>query len=719
MRFEKLIAKDFLTYKEVEYDFVNEPLLVQGNNLTDEGQKSNGSGKSGLQTIIEFCITASNSRGVKDNELVSYGEKQANAQLIIACDSRKERVHINWVIKVKGSNKLTITKQQYGGNWEEVSFSNVNDGKKWITNWFGITKEDLFNYFLINKTRFKSFFESSNKEKVSLINRFSDASIVEGIEKIDTSELETLHIELEKELTITETKIEEKKLSLYKENNRDLKKELEEIIYDLNADIGYEEDHILHYIRENNIIDTEIKELPNELKDYESDLAEDLKTLEYLKLDLSVVTKQADEVSKELDKANELVDNFVGIDKTEDKGQILRVISKLESKIESKQGKVDEYNDKKQQLKKLIEKINVRLSGSIDCPKCEHEFILDGDLEELESKKTSANKLIKAIGAKVDLLESGISKLNSNVSFNLTLITEYEEEENDSLVGKTNLIKAVSEISSKLNLFEKQVRIHTRGVVCCQDDISELKAGIKDILAKEKTLNDSKEHNNKLIKEHKDIIKTLKAKIKASKPQINLSEVSLLEESINELEALKSELTAKKKDCGDEIYKLNQWKNNFKQFKLHLANQSLSVIEYHNNRYLNEMGSDMRVKFEGQKILANGNVKDEITSKVIRNQERSFNSFSGGERGRLLFASILANRHMINSTHPHGGLDFLSIDEVFEGVDSVGLKGLIKLAKVLEITVMIITHVSPEEIGEMGSSIIIEKIGGISTIKTG
>ena len=59
MKLEKLIAKDFLTYQSLEYDFVNRPLLIQGRNLTDEGQDSNGSGKSGLQTMIEFCITAS------------------------------------------------------------------------------------------------------------------------------------------------------------------------------------------------------------------------------------------------------------------------------------------------------------------------------------------------------------------------------------------------------------------------------------------------------------------------------------------------------------------------------------------------------------------------------------------------------------------------------------------------------------------------------------
>ena len=127
------------------------------------------------------------------------------------------------------------------------------------------------------------------------------------------------------------------------------------------------------------------------------------------------------------------------------------------------------------------------------------------------------------------------------------------------------------------------------------------------------------------------------------------------------------------------------------------------------------MKSDLRIKLEGYKTLADGSIKDEITTKIIRDRERTFSSFSGGEKGRLLFASILANRHMINSTHRYGGLDFLSIDEIFEGVDGVGLKSLVDSAKLLNIAVMIITHVTDEQVSE--DILLIEKENGISTIK--
>ena len=131
MRLDKVILENFLTYESLEYNIPRTPLLVQGLNKTEEDQESNGSGKSGMFTAIEFCIASSNSRGVSDKELVMFGQKEARAQLYASCDVRKESIHIDWTIKVKGSNKLTLKIEQ-DGKWNEVSFSNVNYGKKAI-----------------------------------------------------------------------------------------------------------------------------------------------------------------------------------------------------------------------------------------------------------------------------------------------------------------------------------------------------------------------------------------------------------------------------------------------------------------------------------------------------------------------------------------------------------------------------------------------------------
>ena len=715
MKLEKLIAKDFLTYQSLEYDFVNRPLLIQGRNLTDEGQDSNGSGKSGLQTMIEFCITASNSRGVRDNELVSYGEKESNVQLITSCDVRKERIHISWIIKLKGSNQLTIVKQKYNGDWEEVSFSNLNDGKKWITNWFDISKEDLFNYFLINKARFKSFFESSNKEKVDLINRFSDASIIEGLEDLDTEELQSQFNQLEREEIQIQTRIEVKQEQLLTEAGRDLVEEFAEQVEDLNDDSDVLSNNI--QLMNDGIKEKEeaIKDLNLHSQDLLLDVKDDLVGLSLMMKDVESHQKETESIEKDLKAIQTLVDEFKGLDETEKRDDLLDEISINEVEVRELDDSMDEYESKKEQVLSLIQQINVKLSGTITCPSCAHDFILEGDIDELQRKRKSAESVIVKIEEKVASQSAAQNILNDQIVTFYESIKELKLQEEESLEGKSVFLKDLNEIRTKLSNHETKTRRlkkeHERAV----DDIKDLE---KLVEKNKDTIEYNKEHitnNYKTIDSYKAQLISIDTQIKALKPISNKNDISLLQKEVKSLEESKVALIKEKSAIGDEIYKINQWKVNFKQFRLHLANQSLEVIEYHSNRYLTEMGSDLKVKLEGYKTLASGAVKDEITTKIIRNVERSFSSFSGGEKGRLLFASILANRYMINSTHKYGGLDFLSIDEVFEGVDSVGLKSLIKSAKDLGITVMIITHVTDENVND--DVLLIEKINGESIIK--
>ena len=719
MRLNRLILKNFLTYEDFEYTFENRPLLIQGLNLTDDDQKTNGTGKSGLQTGIEFCITASNSRDVRDSELITYGCKEGRAELFASCDARKETLHIAWILNVKGSNQLSLKTKQYGSeDWIDVKFSTVNDGKKYILDWFAISKEDLFNYFIINKTKFTSFFKSSNKEKIDLINRFSDASIIEGLDEIDKEELEAEYLLLEKGIFSTDGKIELLNEQILREKERDFKAELAEEKESIEEEIEEHEDSIEDIkkeiqTRKDNIL--KIKDVKIE------EVKEDIVTTNLNRVDIMTdISLNKDAlilVQRELKEAEKLVAEFKATDFSEaKKGYELRIKSKFNTVL-SEEEKVEKIKGQETQILKFIQKIEVTLSGIITCPKCKHEFVLEEDVdvneerkkikeanalkETLEKSKESNNKTIAKIKEDIKLIEEAVSAINKN-----------EEHENKA---KNLLISAINEITRKVTTIEKAGSNLDSELKNCDSDIKDYETAIRNYETSIKNI-----EAEIVIKQNS--IKNIEASIKNLRKSIKGLEVGNNEESIKELnsdllilEENKKKLQIEFARVGDEIYLKNQWINNFKQFKMYLANQSLEVIEFHCNRYLNEMGSDLTVKLDGFKILANGKIKDEITASVIRNTERTFSSFSGGERGRLLFAAILANRHMINATHPYGGFDFLSIDEVFEGVDALGLRRLLKSAKALDIPVMIITHVTDEVIS--GDVLLIVKENGISRIQ--
>lgn len=173
----KLKLTNFLSFKELEYDFEEGPVLLVGENRSDEGQESNGSGKTAIQSAIEKCwLDYTSRKNVRDIDLIRRGQNESVIESWIYCAVRDQVLHIKRVLTRKG-NKLELYI-----NDEPIQFATVNDGNNRIIKWIGITKEDLSNYYIVNKERFASFFSSSNSQKLQLMARFSNVGFLDDID---------------------------------------------------------------------------------------------------------------------------------------------------------------------------------------------------------------------------------------------------------------------------------------------------------------------------------------------------------------------------------------------------------------------------------------------------------------------------------------------------------------------------------------------------------
>lgn len=719
MRLLRALGEDFLTYDFLDYTFQSRPLLVQGLNLTDEGQVTNGVGKTALQTIIEHCITASNSRGVRDAELITYGKDSSRIQLYAECDIRRERLHIDWEIKMKGANVLVLKTQSYDSeNWEPVKFSNSDDGKKRVIEWFAISKEDLFNYYIINNTRFKSFFKSSNTEKVALINRFSDASVIDGIDDIDTADLNKKYVQAKTDFDEVVGKIKYAEEKLEQEQLRDLKKEKEELEKSIDIDISDIQEEI------EDIQDSVIPNIREGKKTFEEKIKEqnDLKTVldkETLEVDLSIknVKEELKKANLDLTVAKDLVDKFKVTDWEEKRTDHNKTIKQLKEESTNIKSDKDKKEGQEKQVLTLLKSIEVSLSGVITCPSCKHEFLLSDDLDSLKEKEVAAKTLKetieKVIVKKSTLLEETKSKISA-IELKLSEINKNEQGENSS---KNELNIALNKINKKVNEIERELANHEAEYTTIANKETARLLKIKNLNADIAGIEVKVKEQETLIVNFKRDIEVLQASKKNVKVDSNKEQIDQIKLEIKNLNKEKLDKEKEHNKIGDEIYLLNQWIKNFKGFKMHLANQSLEVMEYHVNRYLNEMGIDLIVRFEGFKVKADNSIKEEINAIIIRNGvERSFSSFSGGERARLLYASILANRFLINESNIYGGLDFLMADETFEGLDSEGFISLLNSSKLLCIPILLVTHVYIED-KENEDIITIIKENGISRIE--
>jgi exonuclease SbcC len=682
MNFISIKAENFLSFKELNYNFINSPILVMGENLTDDSQESNGSGKSALQASIEYCLFGTTSRKVIDNKLIRFGEKDSNLELQIYCPFRNKILIIQRDLSLKGSSKLRIYEENsplrddfYNDeNKNEVSFATVLDGNKYIINWIDISKEDLQNFYIINKERYKSFFSSSNKEKIEMINRFSNAKLIEGIDKDVQNDVDNLM----KKLTVYK---EQKQFFLgtakglfnevKSERNRDIEKEIKE-----------QKEAIL----------LEIEEKEKEIKENES-----RKSLS--KNEIVTLKNKIELLSKKVDKVNSIKNNIEGEDVSEDLQIIASLEEKINKKLSLKSQKKSSLRGNIKEIEKELDDIERNLLGVVSkdivCPNCKHEFVHefiigndDIDINEEREYKEKLTELKSKTKKSIDKIDSDIKTIEDQES-------EIQEDKNYIKRKENFATKWNKKYLNILNYFQKEIHSIDDKI---ESEQSKIKRYDNNILTidnyinnKEKEIEDLK--NSKIDKER---IKNLQIKLKEEGKKLRM-----LHKDINKIK--------------DEIFETSQWIFNFKKFNMFLANQPLLTIQSNCNKFLEDVHSDLRIKWEGYKVKANGDIKEEITPYILRGSEiRDFWSFSGGERARLEYTTILALQKMINSTHKYGGLNFLSTDEIGEGTDAQGLSDIMKSLSSLNKTILLTTHVVNRNVGD--KILLIRKENGISKI---
>ena len=151
----------------------------------------------------------------------------------------------------------------------------------------------------------------------------------------------------------------------------------------------------------------------------------------------------------------------------------------------------------------------------------------------------------------------------------------------------------------------------------------------------------------------------------------------------------------RKNHVEEELQTLSRQEQNFIEFKTYLANTKIEALGSITNEFLENIGSDIRIKFSGYTVLKSGKVREKISVSLVRAglDCGSFGKFSAGEAARVNLATILAMQKMINtSADTDKGLDLLVLDEILEAVDEAGLASMFAALNKLELTALIVSH---------------------------
>jgi exonuclease SbcC len=208
---KKLTLVNFISHLKTEFEFKqNATTMIQGVNLDDDCQESNGSGKSGIIEGTVFGITGDSFRKVRAVDLIYNGADESLVSIELFNTISNKTLTIIRNIKKRGSSEVKV----FIDNIEQVK-SSVNEYNKFILELLDISKEDLMNYFVVSKEKYQSFLLTTDSKKKEIISRFSNSNLIDGVDKLiekDLKEFETAINNLQNNFSKIEGEV-----SVYKE----------------------------------------------------------------------------------------------------------------------------------------------------------------------------------------------------------------------------------------------------------------------------------------------------------------------------------------------------------------------------------------------------------------------------------------------------------------------------------------------------------------------
>lgn len=744
-RLNRIYAENLLTFCKLEYTLSQGVTsLIFGNNQDNESQGSNGSGKSALIECIAIGLTGLPLRKAKNEEVINDKAEECTVHVELKNDVHGEVLIVTRRISRKSSSSVNCFTNRTGELIQTV-LPSVEEYNRFILDKLGISREELYNNFILSKFKYQDFLSSSDRDKKEIINCFSNGILVDkAIEKLNTDKLPVTEEFRKAELEVAgiEGRIGMLAEQIEREENGRMErartknekfKAMRQRIAEKRVTICQKNEEVnvlTNCLRDLDEVDRALQELENSdyplgvylsmlkklLSPFPIELSDWEKIMNEKESELNALQMEDKELKGALDEANERVAGF--IKRHECLSSEYTVFSKDHKKatgvydvtIKAAEEEIVEVNRKygclreeRRVLSKEIEELTNRLAGTISCPACGHEFLVsDKDFNvieaigELESKRKRIASVIMQMTEQEKLVRE-IERKKAEVLSSKRELSTRNNNWLDRLEESNRGIRSAERVLDEVNAKEKRVK----GRIACV--LTEIE-GIR-----KKVFDEAFDRLDVVVHDKERTRKVLQEDIMAIKGSIGS-----LDEAIRELENIEgSDLIGSLKDsmkvyqkkladatCGKliierDMRRLDEQEQYFVEFKTYLANTKIEALGTLTNEFLEGIGSDIRIRFSGYTVLKSKKVRDKISVSLVRDgvDMGSFGKFSAGEAARVNLATILAMQKLINNHCDTGkGLDLLVLDEILEAVDEDGLASVFMALNRMRVTALVVSH---------------------------
>jgi hypothetical protein len=766
----QVYAKNLCAFKLLDYKLLQKhTTLIFGNNMDNDSQGSNGSGKSAMLEAIAIGITGETLRKIKMDEIINDAENEAIVSLLLLNTATGQRLTIQRIISRKAAQviKVFVCANETEDNEVCIEQASVADYNKFILETLGLTKEDIFSNFILSKHKYLSFLSSSDREKKEIINRFSNGVIVdESIIALQEDMVPIQELLKQAELSVAnhtgrvETLQEQINTAITESTERSQKKA--ERIANWNKAIADKRNHI----REQNILinkaneildqydktDKVLQKLENGKKDAKEcfEIISEHFASHTLPLprnfaaisiknqkELEVVAKEYAEVQKQLTQHDKKIviakDSYDKLLKQYEKFQedFDKKSTKAEEKINmllSSVNKLETDNSRlrtqRVQLEADIADLQKQLAGVIVCPKCQHEFTLANDIDindvklKLQDRKGESQDILNSIETNersiAEITAEGRKARQEQDRLNNCKI-EWSTKITETCTALDELSRGASSLANKMQVLQNQMNILQKSIEGVRVNLFDDAYAILD---------EAIQRQESEIKRAELNINNANGAIQSYEESIhdieNASETDMIETLKANKKKYEKELTLAISQKENVEQKLNSYKEQeatFIEFKTHLANTKIDALSHITNEFLEAIGSDIRIAFSGFTVLKSGKIRDKISISIIRDGVDcgSFDKFSEGEKARVNLANILAMHKLTNiNCDDNKGLDLLILDEILEATDEQGLSNIFDALNQLQITSLVVSHGNIAE--NYPYKTVVNKLNGISFI---
>lgn len=748
-KLKKIEAENLCAFRSLSYTLrQGATTLIFGNNRDNDSQRSNGAGKSALLECIAVGITGSPLRKIRSEEIINDAAGECRIGLHFTNDSSAEELVVKRCIPRKGASTVSCTLFRNGTQvmTDEAVQPSVDAYNRYILEKLGITRDELLNNFILSKYRYEDFLSSSDKEKKEIINRFSNGILVDeaiAIVDEDIVPLSERKQQVALELAGLDGRVEMLQEQIRKEEETGAERgrtraeritglettiaaKREQIRIGHEAVAGHEArlievqraDEALQLLESG---DTALEECLKKIQemmplfpdahqtDWNKNITgtkERLQTAVSMLSDCDTALKQAERELEEKTASWGQFKKEYAFFCEEYKEQSHTATDKLREidiRLRNLAECIEELRHKRRIISAGIDELSNKLAGSITCPACGHVFLvaepqfnIESGMKELKLRQRQLSEINGRIEDKreeTDSVELQQNRLNHDRRTLESKRTEWEQQ----LAGHE---RAVRNATRSMEETENKHRRIATDITTLQNEIEGIRRKVFDevfgfIDERNAVLNRNIRAGKEDIQAATCAIDTLQATIKDLNEAVSSDLISTLQSTLREVREKSHEAAGRKNAVDAELRTLEIQRERFVQFKTYLANTKIEALSRITNEFLQNIGSDIRIRFDGYTVLKSGKVREKISISLLRDGMDcgSFGKFSAGEAARVNLATILAMQKLVNSNcDDDKGLDLLVLDEILEAVDEAGLASMFEALNSLGGTVLVVSH---------------------------